>query len=67
VSNLFERINTNSMTVPHRILMGPVESGMDIRNDSLSSRYIDYFEARAAGPALMHRPSDMHQTLETLT
>lgn len=54
------------MTVPHRILMGPVESGMAIRDDSLSSRYINYFEASAAGPALIHRPSDMQPSARDL-
>lgn len=53
MSVLFEPIAINGMTLPHRIITGPMEKGMANRDGSLTQRYIDYLAARAAGGAAL--------------
>lgn len=53
MSALFEPITINGMTLPHRIVTGPMERGMANRDGSLTQRYIDYLAARAAGGAAL--------------
>lgn len=51
MSTLFEPISINGMTLPHRIICGPMEKGMANRDGTLTPRYVAYLEARAAGGA----------------
>ncbi len=51
MSLLFEPISINAMSLPHRIITGPMERGMANRDGTLTPRYISYLEARAAGGA----------------
>ena len=48
---LFEPISINGMSLPHRIITGPMERGMANRDGTLTPRYISYLQARAAGGA----------------
>jgi 2,4-dienoyl-CoA reductase-like NADH-dependent reductase (Old Yellow Enzyme family) len=51
MSLLFEPIAINAMTLPHRIITGPMEKGLANRDGTLNQRYVDYLVARAAGGA----------------
>ncbi|MGF1617825.1 MAG: FAD-dependent oxidoreductase, partial [Acidimicrobiia bacterium] len=51
MEKLFEPIAINSMELPHRIITGPMERGLANRDGSMTTRYIDYLSARAAGGA----------------
>lgn len=43
----------NKMTLPHRIITGPMERGMANRDGSMNQRYIDYLTERAKGGAAL--------------
>jgi len=43
----------NGMTLPHRIITGPMERGLANRDGSINQRYIDYLIERAKGGAAL--------------
>jgi len=48
---LFDPVTIRRMTLPHRIITGPMEKGMAQRDGTLSRRYLGYLAARARGGA----------------
>jgi len=51
MSTLFDPISIRALSLPHRIIAGPMEKGMANRDGSLTQRYLGYLRARAQGGA----------------
>lgn len=53
MTSIFSSVRVNEMCLPHRIITGPMERGMANRDGTLTTRYIEYLAARAAGGAAL--------------